>query len=54
MTAIASRVVVILAALIIGNYLGDQKTLLDCAVAGSAKMLGSGSITCAVVWKDVP
>jgi hypothetical protein len=32
----------------IGNYLGDQATLKDCATMGQAKMLGGGSINCTV------
>lgn len=32
----------------LGNALGDQATLRDCAIRGEAKMAGSGTIECTV------
>lgn len=34
--------------LTVGNVLGDQKTLVDCATTGTAKMAGGGTIKCTV------
>lgn len=31
-----------------GNLLGDQRTLRDCATQGKAKMMGGGSIDCSI------
>lgn len=32
----------------IGNVLGDQEILRDCAIKGEAKMIGGGTIECTV------
>jgi hypothetical protein len=44
----AIRLAFILGAIMIGNYMGDQATIRDCATHGKAIMAGGGSITCAV------
>lgn len=33
----------------IGNWIGDQATLRDCATRGEAKMAGGGIIQCTVM-----
>ena len=33
---------------LMGNYLGDQKTLTDCATTGRAVMYGGGAVECKV------
>ena len=33
---------------LIGNYLGDQKTLTDCATTGRAVMYGGKAVECKV------
>lgn len=42
-------VALILIGVYAGNRDGDQSTLRDCATKGVAKMLGGGTITCAVL-----
>jgi len=42
-----------IALLLFGNFVGDQKTIRDCATTGQAKMFGGGSVTCEVV-KEKP
>ena len=32
----------------LGNYFGDQATLVDCAIKQEAKMVGGGTIECLV------
>ena len=34
---------------LLGNYLGDQATIKDCAITGHATMLGGGEVACGVV-----
>jgi hypothetical protein len=34
---------------LLGNLLGDQSTLRDCASKGHAYMLGGGNIECTVI-----
>ena len=33
---------------ILGNYMGDQATLRDCATKNAAQMFGGGTIECTV------
>src|ERR1700744_63779 len=33
---------------ILGNYLGDQQTIIDCVERGQARMLGGGTVRCEV------
>lgn len=35
-----------------GNYLGDQGIFRDCAIKGTAKMMGGGVIKCEVVKEE--
>jgi hypothetical protein len=41
--------ILIMITLSVGNYLGDQATLRDCASTGKAIMRGGGTISCEVV-----
>lgn len=38
----------IFAGTLIGNYLGDQATIRDCATTGRAVMYGGGAVECKV------
>ena len=46
-------VVALLIGLGLGNALGDQATLRDCAVKGEARMVSGGNIKCEVK-KEAP
>jgi hypothetical protein len=41
-------VVAVLFGMFIGNYMGDQATLRDCATKQEAGMLGGGVVACEV------
>lgn len=47
-------VLLVLVALMFGNFTGDAATLKDCATKGEAKMLGGGTITCEVKKEPKP
>lgn len=38
----------VMVGLFIGNLMGDQATIKDCAVNGAARMMGGGTVTCTV------
>jgi hypothetical protein len=35
--------------ILLGNLVGDQATIKDCATKGTAKMLGGGTVSCTVI-----
>lgn len=45
---IIGTTILAVAFILFGNYLGDQKTLVNCATTGQAKMAGGGTINCTV------
>ena len=40
--------VALFAGIFLGNHMGDQATLRDCATKNAAQMLGGGTIKCTV------
>lgn len=42
----------LLAGLLIGNHMGDQATLRDCATQSKATMMGGGTVLCSVEKKS--
>jgi len=42
-------VLLFLAGLWLGNWMGDQATIRDCATKQFAHMLGGGTITCKII-----
>ena len=49
---VITGIVSLVIGLTVGNGLGDQGTLRDCATQGTATLAGGGSITCDVVRKE--